>query len=88
MQKAFTNPSGGAHSRTDSCPRTIANVPGATPPDADAEEPVRFWQREQWHQPAFANGSEISNATVPHRHDPVSMAPSLRLGRTRLDSGA
>ena len=78
MQKAFTNPSGGAHSRTDSCPRTIANVPGATAPAAEAEVPVRFWQRVQWHQPALSNGAEISKATVPHTHDPVIIAPSLR----------
>ena len=84
MQKAFTKPSGGAHSRTDSCPRTIANVPGATEPAAEAEAPVRFWQRVQWHHPALSNGAEISKATVPHTHDPVIIGPSLRPRQPRL----
>ena len=83
MQKAFTKPSGGAHSRTDSWPRVIANEPGAGAAGAEADVPVRFWQRLQWHQPALANGAEISKETVPHRHDPVITRPSLRAG---LDS--
>jgi len=71
VQNALTKPSGGAHSRTFSWPRTMVNVPGATAAEAAACTPVRFWQRVQWHQPALTNGAETSNPTVPQRHDPV-----------------
>jgi hypothetical protein len=56
----------------------MANVPGAAAPAAEADVPVRFWQRVQWHQPALSNGSVTSNATAPQTHDPVIMRRSLR----------
>ena len=47
-QKAFPQPSGGCHERTNSSPRVIPNEPGAVSALTENAVPVRRWQRVQW----------------------------------------
>jgi hypothetical protein len=67
-------PPGGVHSVTSGSPSVIRKLPGATAAPIDAGVPVRRWQRVQWHQPAETSGSVTSKRTLPHTHEPVSMA--------------
>ncbi len=49
-QKTFANPSGGSKAARSSWPWRMRSEPGSSLACGEAEEPVRRWQRLQWHQ--------------------------------------
>ena len=65
LQKTLANPSGGSHACSSSSPSRIWSVPGYARACGEADEPVRRWQRVQWHQLADTSGSLTSNWTPP-----------------------
>jgi hypothetical protein len=72
-QKSFEKPSGGSHARRSSSPWRIRTDPGFARACGDADEPVRRWQRVQWHQLADTSGSVTSKRTPPQLQPPVSV---------------
>jgi hypothetical protein len=71
-QKTLAKPSGGSQERRRSSPWTMFSDPVASLACGEPEEPVRRWQRVQWHQLALSGGSATWKRTPPQLQPPVS----------------
>ena len=89
-QKNFEKPSGGSHARRSSSPWRIRTDPGFARACGDADEPVRRWQRVQWHQLADTSGSvdlEANTAAVAAPGE-RSCRDSARGGTPRIEASS